>query len=58
MNGRDITDQPAHERNFAMVFQALALFPFLTVEQNIAYSLRSAPRTGGSVMRSCRSCCS
>ena len=40
MNGRDITDQPAHERNFAMVFQALALFPFLTVEENIAYSLR------------------
>jgi putative spermidine/putrescine transport system ATP-binding protein len=40
MNGRDITEQPAHERNFAMVFQALALFPFLTVEENIAYSLR------------------
>lgn len=40
MHGRDITDQPAHQRNFAMVFQALALFPFLTVEENIAYSLR------------------
>jgi putative spermidine/putrescine transport system ATP-binding protein len=40
MYGRDITDQPAHERNFAMVFQALALFPFLTVEENIGYSLR------------------
>jgi len=40
MNGRDITNQPAHERNFAMVFQALALFPFLTVEENIGYSLR------------------
>jgi putative spermidine/putrescine transport system ATP-binding protein len=40
MYGRDITDQPAHERNFAVVFQALALFPFLTVEENIAYSLR------------------
>jgi putative spermidine/putrescine transport system ATP-binding protein len=40
MNDRDITDTPVHERNFAMVFQALALFPFLNVEQNIAYSLR------------------
>jgi putative spermidine/putrescine transport system ATP-binding protein len=40
MNDRDITQMPVHERNFAMVFQALALFPFLNVEQNIAYSLR------------------
>ena len=40
LHGRDITDQPAHERNFAMVFQTLALFPFLTVADNIAYSLR------------------
>jgi len=40
MNDKDITDTPVHERNFAMVFQALALFPFLNVEQNIAYSLR------------------
>jgi putative spermidine/putrescine transport system ATP-binding protein len=40
MNDRDITDTPVHERNFAMVFQALALFPFLNVEENIAYSLR------------------
>jgi putative spermidine/putrescine transport system ATP-binding protein len=40
MNDRDITDTPVHRRNFAMVFQALALFPFLTVEDNIAYSLR------------------
>jgi putative spermidine/putrescine transport system ATP-binding protein len=40
MNDRDITDTPVHERNFAMVFQALALFPFLSVEENIAYSLR------------------
>jgi putative spermidine/putrescine transport system ATP-binding protein len=40
LNDKDITDTPVHERNFAMVFQALALFPFLNVEQNIAYSLR------------------
>jgi putative spermidine/putrescine transport system ATP-binding protein len=40
LNGRDLTDTPAHERNFAMVFQALALFPFLTVADNIGYALR------------------
>src|SRR5258708_666283 len=40
MNGMDLTTTPAHERNFAMVFQALALFPFLNVEENIAFSLR------------------
>lgn len=40
MNNRDITDTPVHRRNFAMVFQALALFPFLSVEDNIAYSMK------------------
>ena len=39
-NGRDITALPVHQRNFAMVFQSLALFPHLTVAENIAYSLR------------------
>ena len=32
--------QPAHQRNFGMVFQSLALFPHLSVGDNIAYSLR------------------
>jgi putative spermidine/putrescine transport system ATP-binding protein len=40
MSGMDRTNTPAHERNFAMVFQALALFPFLNVEDNITFSLR------------------
>jgi putative spermidine/putrescine transport system ATP-binding protein len=40
MNGKDITKTPVHRRNFAMVFQGLALFPFLTVAENIAYSLK------------------
>ncbi len=39
-NGRDVTATPVHERNFAMVFQSLALFPHLSVAENIAYSLR------------------
>lgn len=40
LEGRDITATPAHERNFGMVFQSLALFPHLTVGENIAYSLK------------------
>lgn len=40
MNDMDLTHTPAQQRNFALVFQALALFPFMNVEDNIAYSLR------------------
>lgn len=38
--GKSITDVPSHERNFGMVFQSLALFPHLTIAENIAYPLR------------------
>ena len=40
LDGADITDRPAHRRNFGMVFQSLALFDHLTVGENIAYALR------------------
>jgi putative spermidine/putrescine transport system ATP-binding protein len=40
LNDKDITSMPAHRRRFGMVFQSLALFPHLSVEDNIAYSLR------------------
>lgn len=36
---RDITQQPAHERKFGMVFQSFALFPHYNVRENVAYSL-------------------
>ncbi len=39
LGGRDITSQPAHKRRFGMVFQSFALFPHLTVRENVAYSL-------------------
>ena len=40
LGDRDITLVPAHLRNMGMVFQSHALFPHLTVGENIAYGLR------------------
>ncbi|MCF6368008.1 ABC transporter ATP-binding protein [Rhizobium halophilum] len=40
LGGEDITQIPTHKRNLGMVFQSLALFPHLTVGENIAYALR------------------
>jgi putative spermidine/putrescine transport system ATP-binding protein len=44
--GTPITRTPPHKRNFGMVFQNYALFPHMTVEQNVAYPLtvRKVPR--------------
>ena len=40
IDGVDITRREAHQRDFGMVFQSLALFPHLSVGENIAYPLR------------------
>ncbi|SFT66365.1 ABC transporter ATP-binding protein [Mesorhizobium sp. YR577] len=40
IDDEDITSVPTHKRNLGMVFQSLALFPHLSVGDNIAYSLR------------------
>ncbi|EJF89007.1 putative 2-aminoethylphosphonate ABC transporter ATP-binding protein [Bartonella tamiae] len=39
IKGEDVTNQPALKRDFGIVFQSYALFPNLTVKQNIAYGL-------------------
>jgi iron(III) transport system ATP-binding protein len=39
---RDITALPPSERDFGIVFQSYALFPNMTVAQNIGYGLRGA----------------
>ena len=39
LGGENITDRPAHRRKFGMVFQSFALFPHLSVRDNVAYSL-------------------
>lgn len=40
VNGQPIDDVPPHRRNFGMVFQNYALFPHMSVEDNIAFPLR------------------
>lgn len=39
LDGRDITAQPPNRRSIGMVFQSYALFPHMTVAENIAYGL-------------------
>ncbi len=39
LGGRDITTLPPNKRDIGMVFQNYALFPHMTVEQNIAFPL-------------------
>jgi putative spermidine/putrescine transport system ATP-binding protein len=40
IDGVDITDSPPNQRNVGMIFQSYALFPNMTVAQNIGFGLR------------------
>ena len=40
IDGRDVTDVPPQDRDLAMVFQSYALYPHMTVRQNLEFSLR------------------
>jgi multiple sugar transport system ATP-binding protein len=40
IDGQEVNDTPASERGIAMVFQSYALYPHMTVFQNMAFGLR------------------
>jgi putrescine transport system ATP-binding protein len=40
VDGQDLTPLPPYERPVNMMFQSYALFPHMTVEQNIAFGLK------------------
>lgn len=40
IDGVDVTDLPASKRRVAMVFQSYALYPHMTVEENITFGMR------------------
>ena len=40
LEGRNVTDDPPEKRNVNMVFQNYALFPHMSVAENVGYSLR------------------
>jgi len=42
LDGGDITDLPAVNRNLAMVFQSYALYPHMTVRENMSFALKLA----------------
>lgn len=50
-DGVDITGKPAEEREAGMVFQGYALFPHMTVEQNIAFPLKVRKRSPDEIRR-------
>lgn len=39
-DGRDYTHVPLHKRNFGFVFQSYALFPHMTIFDNVAFGLK------------------
>ena len=49
--GRRMNDVPSHRRNAAMVFQDYALFPHMTVFENVAYGLKIAGLRGEALHR-------
>jgi len=42
LEGRDITNQPSSKRDLAMVFQSYALYPHMSVYENMSFALKLA----------------
>jgi putative spermidine/putrescine transport system ATP-binding protein len=50
-DGIDVTAQPAEQRESGMVFQGYALFPHMTVENNIAFPLKVRKKPAAEIKR-------
>ncbi|MBF6605014.1 MAG: ABC transporter ATP-binding protein [Chloroflexi bacterium] len=51
IEGRTVNDLPPHKRNVNTVFQNYALFPHMTVAQNVAFGLRMEKLSSAEVTR-------
>src|SRR6266446_5155941 len=49
IGGEDVTRVPAAERDVSMVFQSYALFPHMSVMENVSYGLNGAGGRGAGV---------
>jgi multiple sugar transport system ATP-binding protein len=50
LGGRNITHLPPAERGVAMVFQSYALYPNMTVRENLGFALRMAKRSTSEIV--------
>ncbi|AZZ94147.1 sn-glycerol-3-phosphate ABC transporter ATP-binding protein UgpC [Hahella sp. KA22] len=55
LDGRDITEAPSSKRDLAMVFQSYALYPHMTVAENLSFALRLAKRPQAEIDEKVRS---
>jgi spermidine/putrescine transport system ATP-binding protein len=51
VDGEDVTGRPAHLRGLGVVFQSYALFPHLSVWENVAFGLRERRVPGAEIAR-------
>ncbi|MEX3527311.1 MAG: ATP-binding cassette domain-containing protein [Burkholderia sp.] len=49
--GRDLTHAPPHKRNLGLLLQNYALFPHLSVFENVAFGLRARRMSSGEIAR-------
>jgi len=55
IRGEDVTALPTHRRDIGMVFQSLALFPHMTVSDNVGFGLRMRGRNTADIEREVKS---
>jgi spermidine/putrescine ABC transporter ATP-binding subunit len=51
IDGEDVTDRPAHLRGLGVVFQSYALFPHLSIFENVAFGLRERRAPAAEIAR-------